>query len=321
MTLPEQIISDHDSLFTSHFWKNLYSLLNIELQLSSTFHPQTNSATEHANWTMTQMLHQCVSPKQKDWVKKLPAIKFAMNSAVSSMTGFTPFYLNYGHNPSPMIWKGEEIYPGVCQFAENMKDTIMCAHNAIIASRVQHIIQANYKRLPATYQEGDLVYLLTKNISMPKGRACKLAAKYLGSFPIMRVLKEGVTYQLGLSNELIKYSVNHAFHTSLLRPHVSNDDRQFLGRMPCQIPGFGEKLEEWIIDSIMSHHGKGVDSEFQVLWKAGDKTWVQYCEVTHLNALDHYCKLMGVKDVSELPGNYTYEDSEDEEGENIIIQA
>ena len=63
--LPEWIISDRGSLFTSHFWKKLYSLLNIELWLLSTFHPQTNSATEHANWTMAQILCQCVSPKQK----------------------------------------------------------------------------------------------------------------------------------------------------------------------------------------------------------------------------------------------------------------
>ena len=79
--LPEWIISDRDSLFTSHFWKKLHSLLNIELQLSSAFYPQTDGATECANQTMTQMLCQCVSPKQKDWVKKLPTIEFAMNPA------------------------------------------------------------------------------------------------------------------------------------------------------------------------------------------------------------------------------------------------
>ena len=119
--LPKQIISDQDSLFTSHFWKKLHTLLNIEPHLSSTFHPQTDGATEHANKTMMQMLRQCVSLKQKDWVTKLPAIEFTMNSARSSTMGFTPFYLNYGHNLSPMIWKGEEVYPRVCQFTKKMK--------------------------------------------------------------------------------------------------------------------------------------------------------------------------------------------------------
>ncbi|KAF9642949.1 hypothetical protein BDM02DRAFT_3105031 [Thelephora ganbajun] len=104
-----------------------------------------DGATKQANRTMTQMLQQCVGPKQKDWVTKLLAIEFAMNSARSSTTRFTLFYLNYGHNPSPMIWKGKELYPGVCQFTENMKDAIISMHDAIIVARVQHTVQANRK--------------------------------------------------------------------------------------------------------------------------------------------------------------------------------
>jgi hypothetical protein len=316
--LPERIISDRDLLFTSRFWKKLHTLLNVELRLSSAFHPQTDGATERANKTMTQMLRQCVSLKQKDWVTKLPAIEFAMNSARSSTTGFTPFYLNYGRNPSPMIWKGEEVYPGVRQFAENMKNAIMSAHDAIIASHVSQTVQANKRRTPATYKEGDLVYLSTKNITMPKGRARKLAPKYLGPFPITKVIKEGATYQLELSDELTKRGINRAFHASLLRPHVPNDDRRFPGRLPIQIPGFGEKPDEWIVDQILTHHGKGIGSEFQILWKAGDRTWASYREVAHLNALDRYCELMGVKNASELPSNYVSLESDDEEEVTII---
>ena len=165
--LPERIISNRDLPFTSHFWRKLHALLNVELHLLSVFHPQTDGATERANRTMTQVLCQCVSAKQKDWVTKLPAIEFTMNSARSSTTGFTPFYLNYGHNPSPMIWKGEEVYPGVRAFAKNMKDMIMSAHDAIIALRVNHTVQANRKHQKANFKEGDLVYLSTKNISLP----------------------------------------------------------------------------------------------------------------------------------------------------------
>ena len=64
--------------------------------------------------------------------------------------------------------------------------------------------------------------------------------------------------------------------------------------------------------------GKGLESEFQVLWKAGDKMWVPYCEVAHLNILDRYCELMGVKNVFKLSSNYVYEDSEEEDDNNII---
>ncbi|KJA13212.1 hypothetical protein HYPSUDRAFT_151846, partial [Hypholoma sublateritium FD-334 SS-4] len=43
-----------------------------------------------ANRTVTQMLRQCVNDKQTDWVAKLPAIEFAINSARSHSTSYAP---------------------------------------------------------------------------------------------------------------------------------------------------------------------------------------------------------------------------------------
>ena len=91
--------------------------------------------------------------------------------------------------------------------------------------------------------------------------------------------------------------------------------------MLIQIPGFGEKPEEWIVDQIVTHHGKGLGSEFQIQWKAGDRTWASYREVAHLNALDRYCELMGVNDASGLPGNYVNDPDSDKGDEENIIQA
>ena len=178
--------------------------------MSSAFHPQTDGATERANRMITQMIRQCVGPDQKDWAMKLPAVEFAINSARSSTTGFSPFQLNYDRNPSSMIWKVEDEFPGVQKFAERMKLAIMSAHDAIIASRVENTIQANKKRAMANYKDGDLVYLSTKNISLPKGLARKLAPKFLGPFAITRVLKDGATYQLDLSEESTRHSMRRS---------------------------------------------------------------------------------------------------------------
>ena len=241
-SLPGQIVSDRDSLFTSKFWKRLHRLLDTELRMSSAFHPQTDGATERANRTTTQMIRQCVSPNQKDWVLKLPAIEFAIDSARSSTTDFSPFQLNYERNPSPMIWKGQDEFPGVRRFAERVKVAIVSAHDSIIAARIVNTLQANRKRAAVDHKVGDLVYLSTKNISLPKGRA--------RPFAISKVLKGGATYQLDLIDELLKRGINRSFHTSLLKPHIPNDDRRFPGRLPSQIPGFGEKPDEWIMEAI-----------------------------------------------------------------------
>ena len=64
--LPNYIVSNWDSLFTSTFWKRLHNLISIKLKLSSVYYSQTDGSTERMNRTITQMLRQCISLKQKD---------------------------------------------------------------------------------------------------------------------------------------------------------------------------------------------------------------------------------------------------------------
>lgn len=116
--MPKNIVSDRDTLFTSTFWQRLNELTGMELRMSSSYHPQSDGTTAHANQTMTQMLHQCVSSNQKDWVTRLPAIEFAMNSTSSQTTGYAPFVLNYGQMPQSMIWPSNTEYSGVRKFAQ-----------------------------------------------------------------------------------------------------------------------------------------------------------------------------------------------------------
>ncbi len=53
---------------------------------------------------LIDLLGLCVSTDQKNWVAMLPAIEFAINSACSEITGYTPFFLNNEQMPQSMIW-------------------------------------------------------------------------------------------------------------------------------------------------------------------------------------------------------------------------
>jgi|SRR5437762_1816984 len=44
--LPDNIISTHDPKFTSHFWKALHKILEIQLLMSMAEHPQTDGQSE-----------------------------------------------------------------------------------------------------------------------------------------------------------------------------------------------------------------------------------------------------------------------------------
>lgn len=184
--LPERIVSDRDSYFTSTFWSELHKLIGVELRLSTAFHPQTDGATERANRTINTMLRQAVAPHQKDWVAKLPGIEFALNSARSETTGYSPFFLNYGQMPRPLIWDANSDYPGVRLHAERIRQAVMSAHDSILSARVKQTTSANKARRPAPFAEGDLVYLSTKNLSIPKRRARKLVPKFIGPFVSLR---------------------------------------------------------------------------------------------------------------------------------------
>ncbi|KIK15061.1 hypothetical protein PISMIDRAFT_16783 [Pisolithus microcarpus 441] len=82
--LPDMIVSDHDVKFTSQFWS---------------FHPQMDGASKQVIQNISQILQGLVSPDQQDWAGKLPMVKFAINSSISSSMEFALFELMYGYLP------------------------------------------------------------------------------------------------------------------------------------------------------------------------------------------------------------------------------
>ena len=54
--IPESIVSDRDTKFTSIFWKELHRLMGSKLLMSNMFHSQTDGATEQANRSIAQIL-------------------------------------------------------------------------------------------------------------------------------------------------------------------------------------------------------------------------------------------------------------------------
>ena len=120
-----------------------------------------------------------------------------------------------------------------------------------------------HRRDEPVIKVNDLVYLLTKNLALPKGRAVKLLPKFVGPYPVTRVVEGKSVYELGLPTELMKCGIYNKFHSSLLHPHHTNDDDMFPSRAMADPYDFGEPVDvEWVVDDIIGHHWDGQKLSF-----------------------------------------------------------
>ncbi|GJP51448.1 hypothetical protein CLOM_g10609, partial [Closterium sp. NIES-68] len=95
-------LSDHQRprpKFTSKFWQETWAQYGTHLQFSSAYHPQTDGQTERTNQTMEQLIRtNCPDPAR--WEELLPMLEFSYNNAPSATTNHSPFFLNYGMDPT-----------------------------------------------------------------------------------------------------------------------------------------------------------------------------------------------------------------------------
>jgi hypothetical protein len=242
-----------------------------------------------------------VSSSQKDWALKLPAIKFGFNQARSDITGYSPFFLNYGSVPSPVLWDSStDTIPGLRTFVKKLKDALMDAHNAILVKHVKQTRLANQKRCEAPFTVNDLVYLSMENLNLLKERARKLVPKLIGPYRIIKEITLKTSFKLAMPAELGSCNIIPVFHASLLRIHIPNNDQWFPGRSAGQVTGLGDAPVEFHVWKTISHFDSRKFAWLELLWQTGDSTWLPYNSVEHLAALDTYLENMDVEGITSL---------------------
>ncbi|XP_065198307.1 uncharacterized protein LOC135829851 [Sycon ciliatum] len=218
--LPDKILSDQGSNFTSDVLRQVAALLRIQLTTSTPYHQQTNGLVERFNGTLKGMLRRFAADAPRSWDEVLPYALFAYREVPQASTGFSPFELLYGrHVRGPLdlvrdAWAQptEELRTTTAQFVLTMRDRLerISTEAGSHLATAQQRQKAYYDRLSRerTFAPGDEVLLL-----LPAS-ARKMEAVWQGPYPIRRKVDK-VNYEIDMGPHRTKrYRV---FHINLLR--------------------------------------------------------------------------------------------------------
>ncbi|GKD90961.1 putative reverse transcriptase domain-containing protein [Tanacetum coccineum] len=175
--------------------------MGTQLDMSMTYHPQTDKQSERTIQTLEDMLRACVIDFRNGWERHLPLIEFSYNNSYHASIKAAPFKALYGRKcRSPVCW----------------------AEQRIQAARDRQKSYTDVRRKPLEFQVGDRVML---KVSPWKGvvhfgKRGKLNPKYIRPFKVLDKV-ETVAYRLKLPQQLSR--VHSTFHVSNLKKCLSDE--------------------------------------------------------------------------------------------------
>jgi hypothetical protein len=297
--LPEAITSDRGRQFVGHLWRRICQLAGINQRLSSSYHPETDGATERMNQTLEEYLRLFCSYTQDDWAARLPSAELAINNRDAASTGVSPFFLGHGYHVDPFAFETEELRPtgkSPIQIGESilhkLREARDWAQAAMATAQQQQEEFANRHRQPAaSFRVGDKVWLNLKNIKT--GRPSKKLDDKNAKFTVIEVV-DSHAYRLDTPP-----GIDNVFHVSLLRPAGTDPlPSQVIteAQPPAIITEEGE--EEYEVEEILRARtrkiGRGSRKEVLVKWTGYTRpTWEPLTNFEDTAALDTFEQRFG----------------------------
>ncbi|KAJ3687163.1 hypothetical protein LUZ61_016327 [Rhynchospora tenuis] len=219
--LPKNLVSDRDPIFTSNFWRELMTKIGIQLNLSTSYHPQSDGQTERLNQCVEQFLRCMIFDQQKQWCRWLPLAEYWYNTTYQQSLATSPFQALYGYQPS-LLPLGDVIRSTNVAVNVMLKDrqrAITQIRGNLVRAQNRMKKYADLKRSERHFHIGDWVYLRLqpyKQTSVSGGGNAKFNSKYFGPFEILEKIGT-VAYKLNLPPAA---NIHPVIHVSQLKKHI-----------------------------------------------------------------------------------------------------
>ncbi len=279
--IPNGIVSDRGSVFTSAFWSEICFYTKVKRRLSTAFHPQTDGQTERQNQTLEHYLRVYATEEQDNWARLLPFAEFTYNNSVQATTKCSPFYALYGYNPEIDINIGDDIREGEIPAAKERVAQIHNAREALEKSYANAVESQtkyyNKVHTPKKYRKGQLVLLNAKNLKQ-KRPSKKLSHKFIGPFRISNVIGEQA-YELELPAD---YRIHPVFHVSLLEAYNRRDNDSEMPEYP--LPELIDNVPEYEVEEILERQRIKGKLCYRVKWIGYPEEFNEWVPHEHLKA-------------------------------------
>jgi hypothetical protein len=163
--LLDDIISDRDPRFAAHAFQELLKLLNIKLNLTTAYHPQSDGATERVNQEIEAYLSIYCTSHPEDWLHSLSTLEFMHNNRRHAEQIYFPFELIQGDNPIsvPITFSHTKF----STIEEKMKQMISDREEALAAHELVRTRIVNRKQSKfVPFKKNQKVWLDTRNLKM-----------------------------------------------------------------------------------------------------------------------------------------------------------
>jgi len=263
----------------SSFWQEVMRLLEVGLDKSSAYHPQTDGQTERVNQVLEHYLRTYCSWDQDNWVELLLFAEFCYNNTVHSATKLIPFFAAYQQHPQNNFKHPEEAeQESNNSEAVNMVETLEAMRSVMrenmeaVQRRMVKYFNPKVAEKEPTFKVGDWVIVNAKNIKTRRSTK-KLDYKLRGKFRIKRLIGMNA-YELELPPSTGK--IHPVFHISLLEPYHLNN---IPGRRSPTLPPVDLEETEYHVEKIRTSELRKGRVWYLVSWKGygpDDDTWEPY---------------------------------------------
>ena len=218
--VPAHVTSNWGTEFVSHFFQSLGKALDMRLHFTSSYHPEGDGQTKHANQTLKQYLQSYCNYQQDNWSKLLPLVEFAYNNAPSATTRVSPFFANKGYHPNISVYPERDMTSAWAhEYAVDLDSLHQYLHEEMANAQLRYQGPADAKRsLAPDFKVSDQAYVKAKYFQSTRPSQ-KLSEKNLGPYPIIAQVSS-LSFTLRLPDSM--HAVHPVFHVSQLELAIPN---------------------------------------------------------------------------------------------------